>query len=39
MPHFDYQRVLSLEDAFHLVSASKGASVFMAGGTDLLTFW
>ncbi len=36
MPHFDYQRVHSLEDAFKLVSASKAASVFLAGGTDLL---
>jgi len=36
MRHFDYQRVISLEDAFNLVSASKGTAVFMAGGTDVL---
>lgn len=36
MQHFDYQRIICLEDAFNLVSTSKGASVFLAGGTDVL---
>ena len=36
MQSFDYQKVYSLREAFDAASASKGASVFMAGGTDLL---
>ncbi len=36
MQSLDYQKVYRLEDAFAAASASKGASVFMAGGTDLL---
>ena len=36
MRHFDYEKVDSLKEAFDAVSASKGGSVFMAGGTDLL---
>ncbi len=36
MPQFDYERVSSLQEAFDAVSGSKGVSVFMAGGTDLL---
>jgi carbon-monoxide dehydrogenase medium subunit len=36
MQHFDYERVSSLQEAFDAVSAAKGTSVFMAGGTDLL---
>ena len=36
MRHFDYEKVFSLKEAFDAVSASRGASVFMAGGTDLL---
>lgn len=36
MHHFDYQRVSTLKEAFEAVSKSKGASVFMAGGTDVL---
>jgi len=36
MQSFDYQKVHSLQDALEAVSASKGISVFMAGGTDLL---
>jgi carbon-monoxide dehydrogenase medium subunit len=36
MQHFDYEKVSSLQEAFDVVSAAKGASVFMAGGTDLL---
>ena len=36
MQSFDYQRVYSLQEALDAASASKGASVFMAGGTDLL---
>jgi len=36
MQSFDYQKVYSLQDALEAVSASKGISVFMAGGTDLL---
>ncbi len=36
MQSFDYQKVYHLKDALDAVSASKGFSVFMAGGTDLL---
>ena len=36
MQSFDYQKVYSLREAFDAASASKGTSVFMAGGTDLL---
>ena len=36
MQSFDYQKVYSLQEAFDAASASKGTSVFMAGGTDLL---
>jgi aerobic carbon-monoxide dehydrogenase medium subunit len=36
MRQFDYQRVSTLREAFDAVWDSKGASVFMAGGTDLL---
>lgn len=36
MRHFDYERVSGLQEAFDAVSAAKGTSVFMAGGTDLL---
>jgi len=36
MQSFDYQKVYSLQEALDAASASKGASVFMAGGTDLL---
>jgi len=36
MQSFDYQKVYSLREALDAASASKGASVFMAGGTDLL---
>jgi carbon-monoxide dehydrogenase medium subunit len=36
MRFFDYQKVHSLQDALEAVSALKGISVFMAGGTDLL---
>lgn len=36
MQSFDYQKVYSLQDALDAASASKGGSVFMAGGTDLL---
>jgi CO/xanthine dehydrogenase FAD-binding subunit len=36
MQSFDYQKVYRLREAFDAASASKGASVFMAGGTDLL---
>ena len=36
MQSFDYQKVFSLKDALDAASASKGTSVFMAGGTDLL---
>ncbi len=36
MRSFDYQKVYSLQDAIDVASASKGTSVFMAGGTDLL---
>lgn len=33
---FDYEKVFSLQEAYDAVSDSKGVSVFMAGGTDLL---
>jgi carbon-monoxide dehydrogenase medium subunit len=36
MESFDYKKVYSLQEAFDVASASKGTSVFMAGGTDLL---
>jgi carbon-monoxide dehydrogenase medium subunit len=36
MRRFDYEKVDSLREACDAVSASKGGSVFMAGGTDLL---
>ena len=36
MQSFDYQKVYSLEEALDAASASKGASAFLAGGTDLL---
>jgi len=36
MHRFDYQKVLTLGEAFDAVAGSKGASVFLAGGTDLL---
>jgi carbon-monoxide dehydrogenase medium subunit len=36
MQSFDYQKVYSLQEAFDAASASKGASAFLAGGTDLL---
>jgi CO/xanthine dehydrogenase FAD-binding subunit len=36
MQSFDYKKVYSLQEALDTASASKGASVFMAGGTDLL---
>ena len=36
MQSFDYQKVYSLQDALDAASASKGISLFMAGGTDLL---
>jgi CO/xanthine dehydrogenase FAD-binding subunit len=36
MQSFDYQKVYSLQEALDAASASKGASVFLAGGTDLL---
>ena len=36
MQSFDYKKVYSLQDALEAASASKGDSVFMAGGTDLL---
>jgi CO/xanthine dehydrogenase FAD-binding subunit len=36
MHSFDYKKVYSLQEALEAASASKGASVFMAGGTDLL---
>jgi CO/xanthine dehydrogenase FAD-binding subunit len=36
MHHFDYQRISTLREAFDAVWDSKGSSVFMAGGTDLL---
>src|SRR3990170_6631008 len=36
MRSFDYLKVYSLQEALDAASASKGASAFMAGGTDLL---
>lgn len=36
MQSFDYRKVFSLQEALDAVSASTGASAFMAGGTDLL---
>jgi len=36
MQFFDYQKVYSLQEALDAASASKGASAFLAGGTDLL---
>src|SRR4030042_6613867 len=36
MKSFDYQKVYSLQEALDAASASKGASAFLAGGTDLL---
>ncbi len=36
MQSFVYQKVHTLKDALDAASASKGTSVFMAGGTDLL---
>ncbi|MDP2644499.1 MAG: xanthine dehydrogenase family protein subunit M [Desulfobacterales bacterium] len=36
MPQFDYEKVSSLKEAFEAASTSRGESVFMAGGTDLL---
>jgi CO/xanthine dehydrogenase FAD-binding subunit len=36
MQSFNYQKVYSLQEALDAASASKGTSVFMAGGTDLL---
>ena len=36
MQSFDFQKVYSLQEALDAALASKGASVFMAGGTDLL---
>jgi carbon-monoxide dehydrogenase medium subunit len=36
MQSFDYRKVYSLQEAFDAASASKGASAFLAGGTDLL---
>jgi len=36
MQSFDYRKVYSLKEALDAASAAKGASVFMAGGTDLL---
>lgn len=36
MQSFDYQKVYSLREALNAASASKGVSVFLAGGTDLL---
>src|SRR3990172_8991904 len=36
MQSFDYRKVCSLQDALDAAFASKGAPVFMAGGTDLL---
>ena len=36
MQSFEYHKVYSLQDALEAVSVSKGTSVFMAGGTDLL---
>jgi carbon-monoxide dehydrogenase medium subunit len=36
MQSFDYQKVQSLQAALDAASASKGTSVYLAGGTDLL---
>jgi carbon-monoxide dehydrogenase medium subunit len=36
MQSFEYQKVYSLQEALDAASASKGASAFLAGGTDLL---
>jgi len=36
MQSFDYQKVYRLQEALDAASASKGASAFLAGGTDLL---
>lgn len=36
MQSFGYQKVYSLQEALDAASASKGASAFLAGGTDLL---
>jgi carbon-monoxide dehydrogenase medium subunit len=36
MQSFDYRKVYSLREALDAASASKGASAFLAGGTDLL---
>ena len=36
MQSVDYQKVHSLQDAIDAASASKGISVYLAGGTDLL---
>ncbi len=36
MQSFDYRKVYSLQEAIDAASASKGASAFLAGGTDLL---
>jgi carbon-monoxide dehydrogenase medium subunit len=36
MHSFDYKKVYSLQEALEAASASKGASIFIAGGTDLL---
>lgn len=36
MQSFDYQKVYRLQEAFDAASASRGASAFLAGGTDLL---
>ena len=36
MRKFDYQKVVTLEEALDALLNSKGASFFMAGGTDLL---
>jgi carbon-monoxide dehydrogenase medium subunit len=36
MQSFDYRKVYSLQEALDTASASKGASAFLAGGTDLL---
>ena len=36
MHSFDYKKVYTLQEALEAASASKGASIFIAGGTDLL---
>ena len=36
MHSFDYKKVYSLQEGLEAASASKGASIFIAGGTDLL---